>query len=218
MSAGSPEPLRVVVADDHPFYRSGLARSLKANGIAVVAEAPNGAAAIRAVRETTPDVVVMDLNMPGVSGLEATRQLMVDAPETRVLVLTVSADETDLTEAIVAGACGYVLKDRPVQEVIEGIRAAAAGVAQFSAQLALPLLRRLREPAGIDVDLSGVQLDSVEQALLALVADGLSDHEIAETLAISQGEVRSHASAILAKLPPEQRVQAALRASDKRRA
>jgi DNA-binding NarL/FixJ family response regulator len=215
---GSTEPLRVVVADDHAYYRSGLARSLKASGITVVAEAPNGAAAVRAVRENQPDVVVMDLNMPGMSGLEATRELMGNAPETRVVVLTVSAEETDLTDAIVAGACGYVLKDRPVQEVIDGIRAAASGSSRFSAQLALPLLRRLRGPAGIGLDLSGAQLDGLERGLLRLVAAGKADHEIAETLEISQTEVRSRASAILAKLPPEQRVEAALRASGKRRA
>jgi DNA-binding NarL/FixJ family response regulator len=218
VSTGSPEPLRVVVADDHPFYRSGLGRSLKSHGIAVVAEASNGANAIRAVRETAPDVVVMDLNMPGVSGLEATRELISDAPETRVLVLTVSADETDLIDAIVAGACGYVLKDRPVQEVVEGIRAAAAGRSHFSAQLAMPLLRRLREPSGIEVDLSGVDLDALEHDVLGLIADGMSDLEIAETLGISQSEVRSQASGILAKLEPDQRVQAARRASGKRRA
>ena len=216
--SGSPGTVRVVVADDHPFYRSGLTRSLKAHGIAVVAEAPNGEAAIRAVRETVPDVVVMDLNMPGVSGLEATRRLLDEAPETRVLVLTVSADETDLTDAIVAGACGYLLKDRPVQEVIEGIRAAATGGSHFTAQLAMPLLRRLREPSGLGEQFSGTQLEPVERDLVALVAEGRTDGDIAATLGITLGEMRSHAASIFAKLKPEQRVQVARRASDKRRA
>jgi DNA-binding NarL/FixJ family response regulator len=217
MSAGSAAPLRVVVADDHPFYRNGLARSLGANGIVVVAEAPNGAAAVQAVQETAPDVVVMDLNMPGVSGLEATRRLTKESPATRVLVLSVSADETDLTDAILAGACGYVLKDRPVREVIEGIRAAAAGGAHFSAQLAMQLLRRLREPSGIELDLAGVDLDADEHRVLALVGAGRADHEIADMLEISTDAVRAHASAILAKLQPETRLQAARRASAKRR-
>ena len=216
--SGEPGAVRVVVADDHPFYRSGLTRSLKAHGIVVVAEAPNGEAAIQAVRQTAPDVVVMDLNMPGVSGLEATRRLLDEAPETRVLVLTVSADETDLTDAIVAGACGYVLKDRPVQEVIEGIRAAATGGSHFTAQLAMPLLRRLREPSGLGVQFSSTQLEPVERSLVALVAEGRTDGEVAATLGITLGEMRSHAASILAKLEPEQRVQVARRASDKRRA
>ena len=217
MSAGSPEPPRVVIADDHPFYRSGLARSLRAHGIAVVGEAYNGASAIEAVRETAPDVVVMDLNMPGVSGLEATRRLVTDAPDIRILVLTVSAEESDLTEAIVAGACGYVLKDRPVAEVVAAIRAEAEGRSHISAQLAMPLLRRLREPSGVQVDLTGVDLEPLEHEVLRLVAAGMADHEIADRLAIGPSEVRSHASAILAKLHPDKRVQAALRASGKRR-
>jgi DNA-binding NarL/FixJ family response regulator len=121
------EPLRVVVADDHPAYRAALARVLRENDIDVVAEASNGESAIRAALETRPDVVVMDLNMPGVSGLDATRRLSDEAPSTRVLVLSVSAQEEDVSEAMQAGAHGYVLKDGPLEEVIVGVRAAAAG-------------------------------------------------------------------------------------------
>jgi DNA-binding NarL/FixJ family response regulator len=160
----------------------------------------------------------MDLNMPGVSGLEATRRLAADAPETRILVLTVSADEADLTDAIVAGASGYVLKDRPVQEVVAAIRTVAVGRSHISAQLAMPLLRRLRQPSHVELDLAGVHLEAVEHHVLRLVGAGLADHEIAEQLGIGQSDVRNHASAILAKLQPDERVQAALRASDRRRA
>jgi DNA-binding NarL/FixJ family response regulator len=215
--SGPPDPLRVVVADDHPFYRRGLTRSLAASGVDVVAEAPSGAAAVQAVRDTVPDVVVMDLNMPGVSGLEATRQVLDEAPETRVLVLTVSADETDLTDAIVAGACGYVLKDRPVQEVIAGVRAAAAGESHFSAQLAMPLLRRLRDGSRIAVDLTGVAFDAQEREVLAQVGEGRSDHEIAAALEIGLDDVRAHAAAIVSKLHRESRLKAALAASAGRR-
>jgi DNA-binding NarL/FixJ family response regulator len=111
------EPLRVVIADDHPAYRAALARVLRESGIDVVAEASNGEAAIRAALETQPDVVVMDLNMPGLSGLDATRRLRDEAPSTRVLVLSVSAQEEDVSEAIQAGAHGYVLKDGPLEEI-----------------------------------------------------------------------------------------------------
>jgi DNA-binding NarL/FixJ family response regulator len=215
--SGPPEPLWVVVADDHPFYRRGLTRSLRASGVAVVAEAPSGAAAVQAVRDTLPDVVVMDLNMPGVSGLEATRQVLDEAPGTRVLMLTVSADETDVTDAIAAGACGYVLKDRPVQEVIAGVRAAAAGGSHFSAQLAMPLLRRLREGSSIAVDVTGVAFDAHEREVLALLAEGHADHEIAAVLDIDLDDVRAHGASILSKLHRESRVKAALEASGGRR-
>ena len=146
--------LRVVIADDHPFYRDGLAKLLHANGIDVAAQAANGEAAIQAVAETAPDVVVMDLNMPGMSGLEATRQLTQIAPMTRVLVLSVSAQEDDVTEAILAGASGYVLKESPVEEVVAGIQAAAAGQALISPRVATLLLGRLREQAQAQRDVS----------------------------------------------------------------
>lgn len=213
MAEDASQPLRVVVADDHPFYRRELARSLRASGIDVAAEAPNGEIAIRAVEETDPDVVIMDLNMPGMSGLEATRLLMERDPGRRVLVLSVSADDADVTDAILAGAVGYVLKDRQVQELIEAIRAAAAGEARISPQLAMPLLRRLRGPAGMEVDLAGVRLTRHELRVLDLVAEGRADHEIAEALESSLGAVRALAAGILEKLRPEDRVQAASRAS-----
>jgi DNA-binding NarL/FixJ family response regulator len=208
--------LRVVVADDHPFYRRELARSLEASGIEVAAEAPNGEIAVRAVERTDPDVVIMDLNMPGVSGLEATRRLLARDPAIRVLVLSVSAEEADVTDALVAGAVGYVLKDRQVHELIEAIRAAAAGEARISPQLAMPLLRRLRGPAGIELDLTELQLTGEERWVLDLVADGHADHEIAERLGSNAGAVAAVAATILMKLHPKDRVQAAERASRRR--
>jgi DNA-binding NarL/FixJ family response regulator len=132
-------PLRVVIADDHPAYRRGLAHMLREHGIDVVAEAPNGETAIASVEETEPDVVVMDLSMPGLSGLEATRRLIDEAPGTRVLVLSVSAQGDDVAEALEGGAHGYVLKDGPVEEVVAGIRACAAGQPVISPRV-LPAL------------------------------------------------------------------------------
>jgi DNA-binding NarL/FixJ family response regulator len=201
-------PLRVVVADDHPYYRRGLVRSLRARGIEVVAEAPNGDAAIRAVQETAPDVVVMDLKMPGMSGVEATRRLAARTPECRVLVLSVSNDEEDVSDAVLAGASGYVLKESPVEEVVAGIRAAAAGESHISQAITTPLLRRLREPAGPQADLASVRLSDPERQVLDLLARGKEDDEVAEALGISPGSVRRHASSILTKL-----VHAAVRAS-----
>jgi two-component system nitrate/nitrite response regulator NarL len=206
--------LRVVVADDHPFYREGLARLLRESGIDVVADVPNGEAAIEAVDRLAPDVVVMDLNMPGLSGLEATRTLSQRAPATRVLVLSVSAQEADVTDAILAGASGYVLKDGPVEEVVAGINAAAAGHAVISPRIAAVLLRRVREHSDVDADeaLAGAPLSARELEVLALVAEGRANHEIAELLVISPSTVRNHISSILMKLQVENRVQAAVRA------
>lgn len=116
----------VVVADDHLVYRQGLASLLRRSGIDVLGEAPNGEAAIAAVRACDPDVVVMDLNMPGVSGLQATRRLVGAERPGRALVLTVSAQGEDLDAAIASGAMGYLLKDSPIEEVVTAIRAAAA--------------------------------------------------------------------------------------------
>jgi DNA-binding NarL/FixJ family response regulator len=202
------EPLRVVIADDHPYYRRGLARSLRSRGIEVVGEAPNGEAAIRAVEETAPDVVVMDLKMPGLSGLEATRRLTARAPASRVLVLSVSNDEEDVTDAVLAGACGYVLKESSVDEVVAGIRAAASGESHISQAITMPLLRRLRAPAGVAPDMASVRLSADEREVLDLLARGKEDDEIAAALGASATEVRRHASSILTKL-----VHAAVRAS-----
>jgi DNA-binding NarL/FixJ family response regulator len=202
------DPLRVVVADDHPYYRRGLVRSLRARGIDVVAEVPNGAAAIHAVEQTAPDVVVMDLKMPGMSGFEATRRLTARAPESRVIVLSVSNDEEDVSDAVLAGACGYVLKESPVDEVVAGIRAAAAGESHISQAITTPLLRRIGEPAGPGPDMTSVRLTDREREVLDLLARGKDDEQIAEALGMSPDWVRRQASSILTKL-----VHAAVRAS-----
>jgi DNA-binding NarL/FixJ family response regulator len=206
------DPLRVVLADDHPFYREGLSRLLSESGIEVVCSVANGEAAIRAAEEHAPDVIVMDLNMPGMSGIEATRRLSQQSPATRVLVLSVSAQAEDVTDAVLAGACGYVLKDGPIEEVVAGIRAAAAGHSLIAPRIANVLLRRVRDTAEADVDLSAVPLSARELEVLRLLAEGKANHEIAETLVISPSTVHNHISSILIKLQVENRVQAAVRA------
>jgi two-component system, NarL family, response regulator LiaR len=211
-TGGSSKSLRVVVADDHLYYRRGLVRILSSAGIEVVAEVANGEAAVEAVVEKAPDVVVMDLNMPGMSGFDATRQLMQRAPASRVLVLTVSAQEADVVDAIVAGASGYVLKDGPVEEVIAGIEAVAAGQSLISSRIALTLLRRIREEAPADPATEKVELSARELEVLALLAEGKANADIAKALFISPSTVRNHISSILMKLHVENRVQAAVRA------
>jgi DNA-binding NarL/FixJ family response regulator len=211
-ASAPPETLRVVIADDHPVYRQGLAKLLTRSGVEVVAETANGQATIEAVEKTAPDVVVMDLNMPGMSGLEATTRLTERSPATRVLVLSVSAEEADVTNAIVAGATGYVLKDRPVEEVVDGIRAAAAGESLISPSIASMLLRRIRERTAAPSNLPSISLSDRELEVLKLMADGKANAEIGEELFIGSSTVRNHISSILMKLQVDNRVQAAVRA------
>jgi DNA-binding NarL/FixJ family response regulator len=212
MSA-TPERLRVVLVDDHPVYREGLAKLLRECDVDVVAQAGNGPQAIEIVEEAAPDVVVMDLNMPGMSGVEVTRALTERNPASRVLVVSVSAQEEDVTEAILAGASGYVLKDGPVEEVVAGIQAASNGESLISPRIATMLLRRMRldEPVEAEAPVQ-TPLSERELQVLRLVAEGKGNHEIGETLFIGQSTVRNHISSILMKLQVDNRVQAAVRA------
>jgi DNA-binding NarL/FixJ family response regulator len=209
----TPEPLRVVLVDDHPVYREGLAKLLRECDVDVVAQAGNGEGALAIVEDTAPDVVVMDLNMPGMSGVEVTRRLIERTPASRVLVVSVSAQEEDVTEAILAGASGYVLKDGPVEEVVAGIQAAANGESLISPRIATVLLRRMRldEPSDVDAPVA-TPLSERELQVLRLVAEGKGNQEIGEVLFIGQSTVRNHISSILMKLQVENRVQAAVRA------
>ena len=209
--AGAPSGiLRVVIADDHPFYRQGLARLLSQSGVEVVGEAANGPDAIELVERTAPDVAVVDLNMPGMSGVEVTRRLNERMPASRVLVVSVSAQEEDVTEAILAGASGYVLKDGPVEEVVAGIRAAAAGESLLSPRIAGTLLDRIRDRE-VQPELPPIPLSQRELQVLRLVAQGRGESEIGEALHIGAGAVTKHISSLLMKLQVENRVQAAMR-------
>jgi DNA-binding NarL/FixJ family response regulator len=127
---------RVVLADDHPRHRQGLAKLLRGSGVEVVAEAGNGWAALKAVESTSPDVVVLDLSIPGPSGVEVTRRLTGDIPPQPVIVLSVSVDHQDVSAALLAGASGYLLKDGPVEDVVAGIDAAVRGESHFSPRIA----------------------------------------------------------------------------------
>jgi DNA-binding NarL/FixJ family response regulator len=206
------EALRVVMADDHPVYRRGLARLLEKLGIEVVAQVANGLEALRAVEEAAPDVVVMDLNMPGLGGIEATRRLTERTPASRVLVLTVSAQEEDVTEAILAGASGYLLKDGPVQEVVAAIKAAAAGDSLISPRIATMLLRTVRNQATLTPGAPVSPLSARELEVLRLMAEGKANREIGGALFIGQRTVRNHISSILMKLQLQNRVQTAVQA------
>jgi len=206
-------PITVVIVDDHDIFRGGLSRLLREQGLDVVGEAPTGVAAVRMVGRSMPDVVVMDINLPGMSGIEATRKLGSIAPHSRVLVLTISADEGHVTDAIMAGARGYLLKDATIDQIVSGIRAAAAGESLISPRIAAKLLERMRESAQADaVTAADAELTEREIEVLRLVSAGMENSDIAEALFISPGTVKNHISNILTKLQLDNRIQAAVHA------
>ncbi|HYB26764.1 MAG TPA: response regulator transcription factor [Solirubrobacteraceae bacterium] len=204
--------LKVIVVDDHELFRRGLIGLLEERGIQVVGEAALAADAIRQAAEMGPGVVLMDLTMPGMSGIEATQRLTAVAPLVRVLVLTVSSDDQHVMDALLAGACGYVLKDSPVEQIVEGIRSAERGESFISPRIARHLIRRLREPPEVEPALTGADLTPRELEVLDLLARGLDNSEIANALFLSQHTIKNHVSSILIKLQVENRIQAAVRA------
>jgi DNA-binding NarL/FixJ family response regulator len=157
-------------------------------------------------------VVLMDLNMPGMSGIEATQRLAAAAPLVRVLVLTVAADDHHVMDALLAGACGYMLKEAPIAQIAEGIRAAVRGESMISPRIASRLIHRLREPSNTEPGLIRAELTPREHQVLELLARGMDNPEIARTLYLSGHTVKNHVSSILVKLQVENRLQAAVRA------
>jgi DNA-binding NarL/FixJ family response regulator len=206
------EDVRVVVVDDHDLFRTGLKNLLEEQGVNVVGEAPNGQTAIRLASDLAPDVVVMDLNMPGLTGVETTRKLAGIAPLTRVVVLTISADDDDVMDAVMAGACGYLLKDSSIQDLIAGIRAAAAGESLISPQIAAKVLQRLRAQSSSEDAAATIraELSDREIEVLKLIANGKDNAQIARELFISPKTVKNHISNILMKLQIDNRIQAAV--------
>jgi DNA-binding NarL/FixJ family response regulator len=206
------EELRVLLVDDHDLFRSGLVNLLSEHGLHVVGEAENGDVALRLVRELAPDVVIMDLNMPGPSGVDVIRQMTSIAPLTRVVVLTISADDSDVINAVMGGACGYLLKDSSVDQLIAGIRSAAAGESLISPQIAAKMLQMLRaQRSSVDAaETIRAELSEREIEVLKLIANGNDNAEIARALFISPKTVKNHISNILMKLQMENRIQAAV--------
>ena len=203
-------PLKVLLVDDHGFFRVGLRGMLAAEGLEVV-EARSGEAAVALVAGTAPDVVLMDLHMAGMSGVEATRALARAATDVPVVMLTVSADDHDVVEAVRAGARGYLLKDAALEEIVASIRAAAAGDAWVTPRVAGALLDRVRESGAEPGDVPArVELSDRERDVLRLVAAGMDNAEIGRELYISAGTVRKNVSSILAKLGVDNRVEAAV--------
>jgi DNA-binding NarL/FixJ family response regulator len=203
--------IRVLLADDHRMLREGLRRSLTEEGLEIVGEAENGEQAVRMAAELRPDVVLMDVSMPEMDGVEATRAIRA-ASDVQVIMLTMHADKEVLAEAIRAGASGYLVKDCSTEEVAEAVRLAVEGETALSPQLAATMLdevRRLDEPETSDEDRV---VTKREEEVLQLIADGCSTPEVAQQLYISQKTVKNHLASIYQKLDARDRTQAVLQA------
>ena len=203
--------IRLMLADDHRMLREGLRRSMTDQGFDVVGEARDGDEAIELAEELQPDVILMDVTMPEVDGVEATRQIRQTMDEVRIVMLTMHADQEVLAAAIRAGASGYLVKDCSTEEIANAVRMAADGETALSPQLAASMLdevRKLDQPAVEEERL----VTKREEEVLQLIADGCSTTEVAEQLYISQKTVKNHLASIYQKLDARDRTQAVLRA------
>jgi NarL family two-component system response regulator LiaR len=205
----SKETIRVLIADDHAIVRKGI-RALLATEpeIEVVGEAEDGEQAIAHTQQLAPDVVLMDLVMPGLDGLDATRQIVAQQPRTHILVLTSFAGDDKVFPAIKAGAQGYLLKDSGPEELVQAIQQVFRGESSLHPSIARKLLRELADPTPREPEVDALTEREIE--VLQLVAEGHSNREISEQLTISEATVRTHVSNILAKLNLGSRTQAAL--------
>jgi DNA-binding NarL/FixJ family response regulator len=206
-------PLRVLIADDQALVRAGFRMILEAQGdIAVVAEAADGAAAVRAARRARPDVVLMDIRMPGVDGLEATRQLLDGSPGTapRVVILTTFDLDEYVYAALQAGASGFLLKDVTPEQLVAAVRTVSVGDALLAPSITRRLVERFASPpASPAVSPEALAtLTARETEVFGLVARGMSNAEIADALVVSEATVKTHVAGILSKLDLRNRAQA----------
>ena len=200
--------VRVLVVDDHPVWRDGVRADLDSSGRAVVvAEAPDGGEAIQQARETMPDVVLMDLNLPTVRGVDAIRRIVEESPHVKVLVLSATGEEADVLEAVKVGASGYLLKSATAGEIVDAVARVRAGEPVFSANLAGLVLGEFRRMSGAVARCSEPGLTPRETEVLKLVAKGYTYREIADKLFISVKTVQNHVQNILTKLQLSKRYE-----------
>jgi len=206
--------IRIFLVDDHNLFRSGVKALLaRQPDFEVVGEAADGLEGLKRVRETRPDVVLLDLNMPGISGRETVKMLMEEMPQTRVLMLTVSEDEEDLMDTLRSGARGYLLKNIDAEYLVDAIRRAAGGEAVMSPQMTGKLVQGLQSGvlAGAQAaEEAGEKISPREREILALLARGASNKEMARELRVAESTVKIHIQNILRKLDLSSRVQAAV--------
>jgi DNA-binding NarL/FixJ family response regulator len=204
--------IRVLLADDHRMLREGLRRSLTEEGFDIVGEADNGEQAVRMAADLRPDVVLMDVSMPEMDGVEATRIIRATDGAPQVIMLTMHADKEVLADAIRAGASGYLVKDCSTEEIGEAIRTAMQGDTALSPQLAATMLDEVRRLDVPDSPEEERVITKREEEVLQLIADGCSTPEVAEQLYISQKTVKNHLASIYQKLDARDRTQAVLQA------
>lgn len=202
--------LRILLADDHALFRDGLAALLQSRGYAVVAQARDGLEALEQARSTHPDLILMDVNMPRLGGLEATRLILTELPETRVVILTVADDDENLFEAIKSGAQGYLLKNTDTRVLFERLEDAARGEPALSGPLASKILKEFarRLSGGADAEEQAEDLNEREKQVLSLAAEGLTNRDIAAQLHLSENTIKYHFKNILQKLHLRNRAQA----------
>ncbi|MEY3746730.1 MAG: hypothetical protein RL194_189 [Pseudomonadota bacterium] len=207
------KPIRVLITDDHTLFRSGIRLLLqRQNGFEVVGEAGDGLEGVKLAKRLKPDVVLLDLHMPGTGGLEALQLLQEELPQTQVVMLTVSEDAEDLLEALRIGARGYLLKNIDTDFLLDSIKRAAAGESVMSAQMATRLADAMRAPQKSPkaVVPETNKLSPREAEIIVMLAGGASNKEIARTLDLSESTVKIHVQGILRKLNLASRVQAAV--------
>ncbi|MEW5958307.1 MAG: response regulator transcription factor [Chloroflexota bacterium] len=203
--------MHVLVVDDHSLFRDGIISLLEAAGLNVVGQVGDGLAAVQATLRLRPDLVLMDIDMPKMSGLEALRLIKEKRPETQVVMLTVSEDDTNLFEAIKSGAQGYLLKSLDSEQFFEMLNGLQRGEAAMTRQTTARLLKRVAEPARRQVE-PAKSLTEREIELLQLVAAGLPNKAIAQTLSVSENTVKYHMRNILQKLNVQNRTEAVTQA------
>ena len=203
--------IRLMLADDHRMLREGLSRSMSEHGFDVVGEARDGVEAVNMAYSLTPDVILMDVSMPEMDGVEACRQVRTAVPGTKVVMLTMHADQDVLANAIRAGACGYLVKDCSTEEIADAVRMASQGDTALSPQLAASMLDEVRKLDQIPSREERV-VTKREEEVLQLIADGCSTSEVADGMFISQKTVKNHLASIYQKLDARDRTQAVLQA------
>jgi DNA-binding NarL/FixJ family response regulator len=207
VSTDADVPLRVLVVDDHPIWRDGVARDLEAAGFMVCGTAADGAQALRIAGATRPDVVLLDLQLPDQSGVEVARRLIAAAEPPRILVLSASGERQDVLDAMTAGATGYLVKSASVTELVDGVRRVAAGDAVFTPGLAGLVLGEYRRLATGPTGDAAPRLTERETEVLRLVAKGLTYPQIAERLVLSVRTVQNHVQNTLTKLQLHNKAQ-----------